>query len=201
VSSVENKIIDYVSKHKRGKILFPEDFSELGTSEAVRLALFRLEKKGFLIRLAHGIYLYPKVDDILGVLYPSLEEIAEAIARRDKARIIPTGVQALNKLGLSTQVPMNAVYLTDGAPRDIKVGRSSIKFKRTTPKNLAVKGKISGLVIQALRAMGKDNVTPSIIKKVNDILAKEKPDKLAYDAPLAPAWIRKIMLDAVKQYT
>lgn len=197
--SVENKIVKYVSTCKKGEIILPEDLSKLGTSEAVRLALFRLERKDFLVRLAHGIYLYPEVDDILGVLYPSLEEVAEAIARRDKARIIPTGVQSLNKLGLSTQIPMNVVYLTDGASRDIKVGKSSIKFKRTTPKNLAVKGKISGLVIQALRAIGKENITPSVVKKISNLLAKEKPDKLAYDAQLAPAWIRKIMLDTVKQ--
>jgi len=196
--SVETKIINYTSKLGRGNIFFPEDFAELGTSEAVRLALFRLENKDFLIRLAHGIYLYPKKDNILGVIYPSLDDIAKAIARRDRARIVPTGVQALSKLGLSTQIPMKVVYLTDGAARDIKVGKRSIKFKRTTPKNLAVKGEISGLVIQALREIGKDNITSYQQKKILDLLQKEDRDKLLHDARLAPAWIKKIMLDAHK---
>ena len=134
-SSIESQIVGTLaSQEEKGTIIFPENFADLGSEDAVRQALHRLSKNDILIRLAHGIYLYPKIDDILGVLYPSLEEVAEAIAHRDKARIIPTGVQALNKLGLSTQIPMKAVYLTDGAPRDIKVGKSSIKFKRTTPK-------------------------------------------------------------------
>lgn len=197
--SVEDKIVNYVSKRGRGGIFFPEDFAELGTNEAIRLALFRLENKEFLIRLAHGIYLYPKKDDILGIIYPSLDEIASAIARRDRARIIPTGVQALNKLGLSTQVPMKVVYLTDGAARDIKVGKRSIKFKRTTPKNLAVKGEINGLVIQALREIGKDNITSYQQKKIHELLQKEDRDNLLHDARLAPAWIKKIILEVHKQ--
>ena len=117
--SVEKTVDKTISNHKRGKIFFPSNFSEFGSSSAVRQALNRLEDKGRLVRLAKGIYLYPKKHKILGVLQPSIEEIALAISKRDKARIIPTGINALNKLGLSTQVPMNMVYLTDGTPRTI----------------------------------------------------------------------------------
>lgn len=197
--SVENRIINHLTKYGRGEIYFPEDFSDYGTSEAVRLALFRLENKEFLIRLAQGIYLFPKKDDVLGIIHPSLDEIAKAIAKRDRARIIPTGIQALNKLGLSTQVPMKAVYLTDGAARDIRVGKNNIKFKRTTPKNLAVKGEISGLVVQAMRAIGKGNITPSELRRIHELLAKEDQNKLTHDAKLAPSWIRQIMLNTKKQ--
>lgn len=193
--SIEKRIIKNLTTRSKGKIFFPENFADFGSEDAVRQALHRLDKNGFLIRLAHGIYLYPRKDNILGILYPSLDKIAQAIAKRDMARIIPTGVQALNKLGLSTQVPMKAVYLTDGAPRDIKVGKSSIKFKRTTPKNLAAKGEISGLVIQALREIGEGNITSSQQKKIYELLQKEDRNNLLHDARLAPAWIRKIMLD------
>lgn len=194
--TVTKKIISSFSKKDLGRIFFPEDFSELGTDDAVRQALHRLDQNDILVRIAQGIYLYPKRDDMLGILYPTLDEVAQAIARRDKARIIPTGVQALNRLGLSTQVPMKVVYLTDGAPRDIQVGKNSIKFKRTTPKNLSVKGEISSLVIQALRELGQDGATGKQIEKILDLIVKEKPEHLKHDVRLAPAWIRKIMLQS-----
>jgi hypothetical protein len=196
--SVQNQIENRISSQKRGTIFFPSDFSALANVESVKKTLLRLEKRNFLVRLAHGIYLYPKRDKTLGMLYPSVDEIAQVIAKRDKARIIPTGVQALNKLGLSAQVPMKVVYLTDGSPRSIQVGRRSIKFKKTTPKNLSVKGEISGLVIQALREIGKDNATIEQINKITDLLKKENPKLAKYDALLAPAWIREIMLNPIK---
>lgn len=150
-----------------------------------------------MVRLAQGIYLYPKKDKDLGILYPSIEEIAKAIAKRDKARIIPTGVQALNKLGLSTQVPLKAVYLTDGAPRSIRVGKRTIVFKKTTPKNLSAKGEISKLVIQALRQIGKENVTNEQLAKIFSILQKEKPENITHDARVATVWISKILMLAL----
>lgn len=196
--SVQNKIENRITTQKRGTIFFPSDFSALANVESVKKALLRLEKKNLLVRLAHGIYLYPKRDKILGMLYPSVDEIAQVIAKRDKARIIPTGVQALNKLGLSAQVPMKVVYLTDGSPRSIQVGMRSIKFKKTTPKNLSAKGEISGLIIQALREIGKDEVTTGQLNKIHELLKKERPKLIEHDVLLASAWIRKIMLDAIK---
>jgi hypothetical protein len=196
--SVEDQILKKIRDNKRGKIYFPASFSKIGGSNAIHQALGRLEEKEYIIRLANGIYLYPKVDKELGVLYPPIDEIAIAIAKRDKARIIPTGVKALNKLGLSTQVPMKVVYLTDGAQRSIKIGNQTIKFKKVTPKNLAARGEISGLVIQALREIGNTKVNPEQKMRIIDLLQKENPDHVKYDARLAPAWISEIMLTAIK---
>jgi len=195
--SIEDQILNKLLGNKRGKIFFPASFLKIGNPDAIHQALGRLEKKKILLRLAKGIYLYPKVDNELGVLYPPIDEIALAIAKRDKARIIPTGVQALNKLGLSTQVPMKVVYLTDGAQRSIRIGNQTIKFKKVTPKNLATKGEISGLVIQALREIGYDKATDEQIKFINSLLQKEKTENVKYDAMLAPAWISKIMLSSI----
>lgn len=193
MQSTEEQILNKINDYKRGKIFFPEDFSKFGSSEAVRQALVRLEEEDELIRLAHGIYLYPKTDPQLGVLKPSIEKIAEAIAKRDKASITPAGALAMNKLGLSTQVPLNAVYLTDGSPRSIQIGNRKIKFKRTVPKNLKAKGEISSLVIQALKEIGKENVTEQQKEKITELLKKEKPEHLKHDIKLAPVWIREIM--------
>ena len=191
--SVQTRIENEIKSMKRGSILFPSNFDDLGNVEVVKKSLLRLENKKFLVRLAHGIYLYPKQDKLLGILYPTIQEIALAIAERDKARIIPTGTTALNKLGLSTQIPMNIVFLTDGAPRGIVVGKRTVKFKRTSPKNLAVKGKITSLVIQALKEIGKDNVTAVQLEKIKIHLEKEKQEIIKNDAKLAPVWISKIM--------
>ena len=195
---VENKVAETLTKLQKGSILFVDDFLDFGNSESIKKALFRLKEKGLLIRVAHGIYLYPKKDKDLGVLYPSAEEIAIAIAKRDKARIIPTGVQALNKLGLSTQIPLKVVFLTDGAARSIKIGKRTITFKKTSPKNLLAKGEISGLAIQALKSIGQDKIEDDVLIKLLAILKKEKKENILHDAKLAPAWINKILMRAVK---
>ena len=194
---VENRIAETLKNYPKGSVLFVDDFLDYGNPESVKKALLRLNEKEFLVRMAHGIYLYPKVDKELGVLFPSTEEIAKAIARRDKARIIPTGVQALNKLGLSTQVPMKVVYLTDGAARTIKVGKRTITFKKTSPKNLSLKGEISGLAIQALKTIGQKKLDEKTIEKIQVILKNEKKENIIYDAKLSPAWINKILMQAI----
>ena len=187
--SVENKVKKAITNYKTGKIFFPSNFYKFGTSTAVRQALNRLEDDKFLLRLAHGIYLYPKKHPKFGILYPSIEEIAIAIAKRDKARIIPTGIHALNKLGLSTQVPMNVVYLTDGSSRSIKVNNGSIKFKKASPKLLSVKSDKIILIIQALKELKQENIDLKVKARIKDILSTISEDVIAHDIKLAPQWI------------
>lgn len=194
---VEHNIAEVLKSFQKGNVLFVDDFLDYGNHESVKKALLRLKEKGILVRLAHGIYLYPKIDKELGVLFPSTEDIAKAIARRDKARIVLTGIQALNKLGLSTQVPMKVVYLTDGAARGIKVGKRTITFKRTSPKNLLAHGEISSLVIQALKTIGKDKLNDESISKIYSILKNEKKENILNDAKLAPAWINRILMQTI----
>lgn len=195
---VTNTVIEELKKLQKGSILFVDDFLDFGNPESVKKALFRIEQKGLLIRLAHGIYLYPKTDKTLGVLSPSAEEMAMAIAKRDKARIIPTGVQALNKLGLSTQIPLKVVFLTDGAARSIKIGKRTITFKKTSPKSLLAKGEISGLAIQALKSIGEHKIEKEILTRLLNMLKKEKKENIVHDAKLAPAWINKILMSTAK---
>jgi len=192
--STHSKILEAIEGSRKGSLLFPSDFVEIGNADAIRATFSRLAKDGTLRRLAQGIYLYPKEDALLGTLQPSLEDIAEAIAKRDKVRIMPTGSSALNKLGLSTQVPMKMVYLTDGKPKKIKIGKSLLTFKPAAPKKLAMKGKISSLVIQALEELGhkviKDEKT---ISRITELLQKEDKKIIKQDAKLAPAWIARLI--------
>ena len=196
--SIDDKILVKMSKAGRGSLFFSEDFIAFGTSKAVAKTLERMVKKGEIIRVAQGIYTLQEIDPILGPIIPSTEAIAEAIRRRDKARIIPTGALALNAFGLSTQIPMNVVYLTDGAARTITVGKRKIVFKKTAPKNLAAIGEISGLAIQALKAIGKEKITEDDIMKILSHLKKEDTYRLEHDIRLAPEWIRIIMRKALK---
>ena len=165
MESIEKKIIRSVLKCGRGTIVFPANFIRIGESRSVLKALERLVTKGMLIRLARGIYCYPKEDKGLGlgIVYPSYEEIAQSIAQRDKARIAPTGAYAMNMLGFTTQVPMNLVFLTNGSPRSIQLFNGhKITFSHTTPKKLAFQNKVAQLITASLQEIGKENFTESI---------------------------------------
>lgn len=196
ISQIENKI----NRHKRGKIFFLADFAGLGTPDAIKKSLQRLTNSGLLVRLANGIYWFPKKGkELYGVQIsgkPTLDEIAKAIAKRDKARIVPTGLHALNLLNLSTQVPANVVYLTDGTARKINIGEGKgILFKHTSEvKRLAYKSEYLMLIVSALREIGENNITDeqlAIIKNHFANITKQEFDK---DIKLIPVWIRKILL-------
>ncbi len=195
--NIEKQVLASMKKAGKAKLFFPENFSSLASTAAIRKALQRLTENNEVVRIAQGIYTIPEIDLEIGPVNPGIEAIAMAIAKRDKATIVPTGVYALNRLGLSTQVPLNIVYLTDGAARKVKIGKQSIKFKKTTPKNLLAKGPISSLVIQALRAIGKDKVSKPELDKIYLLLKKEKPQHLQHDMKLAPVWIADILKKAL----
>jgi hypothetical protein len=197
VNSTDDHIVKRIRNFRKQRLFFTDDFVDIANYKAVSKALERLTVKGTVIRVAKGIYARHKVDPLLGDILPTTEQIAEAIAKRDHARIVPTGAYALNALGLSTQVPMNVVYLTDGTARKIKFGKQSIQFKKTNPKNLAAKGKISSLVIQALKAIGNNKMKEDDHLKIMKILKEEKAEHLNHDIKLAPEWIRRIMKEAL----
>ncbi|NDP28839.1 MAG: hypothetical protein GZ087_15675 [Flavobacterium sp.] len=195
--SIEKQIEKSIKSKPKGALVLPDDYLSYGSSDAVRKALDRLQDKQVIVRVAQGIYVRPKISKLIGVLTPSAEEVAAAIAKRDRIKTLPTGSYALNALGLSTQVPMNIVLLTDGSPREIRVGKRKIKFKKTTPKNLLAKGKISRLVIQALKEIGNGKVTTEEENKIVELLKKEDENDLKHDIKLAPVWVQKIMQKAL----
>ena len=195
MQSIHNQIITIIKKKRKGNIIFANDFKEFGSGDAIRQVLSRLCKEDFIVRLSTGIYLYPKISKQIGVVFPSIEEIAKAIAKKEKARLIPTGIYALNRLGLSTQVPMKVVFLTDGAPRIVKIGeKATVKFKKTVAKNLSFKGEISALVVFALKEIGKGNASNSELQRIKEALVYEKQENIRHDAALAPEWISEIMI-------
>jgi DNA-binding transcriptional regulator YhcF (GntR family) len=195
--SVIATISKKIKSGRRGRLLFPSDFSNIAKQETVRKALKRLEDAGLLLKVAHGIYIYPEKSNLFGYVKPSYELIAKEIAKRDKARIIPSGAYALNALGLSTQIPMRVVYLTDGTPREVKLGKRGIRFKSAHPKYFQMRNKVNQLVVQALRHLGQDQVDESDLVRISDVLHKQPVEEVKRDAKFAPEWIRRIMLDAI----
>lgn len=194
--SIESKILNKIKKRGRGSVLFAADFVSYGEKKSVNKTLERMTNDGTILRVARGVYYYPKIDKVLGlgVLYPTLEDIAEGIAKRDKARIAPTGAYALNRLGFSTQIPMNVVYLTDGFNRKIKLfNGANIQFVRTAPKNFAFHSQLAMLLTFAYKDLGKDNITPEIMNRTKELLAKEQNQTVKQDYNLMPAWVSSII--------
>lgn len=191
--SIESQILARIRGTGRGSVFVPGDFLDLGNRQGVDFALHRLVKQGVLRRLARGLYDYPKSHPQLGILSPSVDAIAEALAGRDRLRIQPSGAYAANLLHLSEQVPAKAVFLTDGPSRRLKIGPREIILKRTTPRAMAAAGRMSGLVIQGLKYLGQPHVTMERIAPLRKLLSEKDRKQLKQDMPLAPAWMRPFL--------
>lgn len=186
-------ITSRVKRSPRGTIFFTDSFPTVDEKYAANV-LSSLVNAGLLVRIAQGIYAKP-TPTRFGPLLPSDQEIIKAIARRDKARILPTGVTVLNWLHYSTQVPMNMEFLTTGTARIIKLGDRTIKLRKSAPRNFAYRGEFMPMLVLALRAIGKENMTDEHIGITRQWL-KEKPEEKTWreDINLAPAWIKKMVI-------
>ena len=190
--SIDNKVVSRIYGKKRGWVFTPNSFLDLGSRTAVAKALGRLAGIGTIRRLARGLYDYPQKHLTLGDLPANYERIAQALAVRHSLKIQPSGAYAANLLGLTEQVPARIVFLTDGPNRTVQINKQQIVLKRTTPKNMATAGRISGLVIQALRYLGQDHVGADIVGMLKKRLSRDDKCQLMNDIRYAPAWIGNI---------
>lgn len=197
--SIDSSILKSIRGRGRGSVFVPADFLELGSREVVDVVLHRLCKNNTIRRLARGVYDYPKQHGTLGLLRPSTDSVARAMAGRDRTRLQPAGAYAANILGLSEQVPAKAVFLTDGASRKVKIGKQTIELRRTTLKNMATAGRLSGLLIQALRELGKEHVTPERLEHLKRTIPLRDRRALLKDIRLAPAWMHPIFRELAEQ--
>lgn len=197
VNSTYKAMNDIVEQSKNGTIFIPDDFAFLGTPDAVRSGLSRMCRNEKLARFAKGVYYKPLYDKWDGSLRePSLDDVAQKIAQRDNARIIPTGTYALNKIGLSTQVPANIVYITDGSTRQLKFGKGrSITFRHSNDlANFAYQSHLMQLVVLAMREIGDKFITEGQVEVIKEILAnKVAPQYYNHDIVLAPTWVRSLL--------
>lgn len=190
--SIDSNVVRRIYGRHRGWVFTKTHFLDLGSRPAVAKALERLAATGTIRRLARGLYDYPQKHPALGDLPANYQHIAQALAGRDNLRIQPSGAYAANLLGITNQVPARIIFLTDGSNRNVQVKNQKIVLKRTTPKNMATAGHLSGVVIQALRHLGKNNVTDKTIAILKKRLTKADKRQLISDLRYAPAWIGMI---------
>lgn len=191
--SVEKKITSRIYGRGRGCVVTPNDFLDLGSRQAVDLALHRLMASSTIKRLSRGLYYFPKTHSVLGELYPTVEAVTRAIIARDHVKLQPFGAYAANLLGLSEQVPAKVVFLTDGSARKVKLGKLVIELRPSTSRQMATAGRTSGLVMSALRYLGKQHITEERIAQLRKVLSLEDRKRLIRDLPYAPAWMHRAL--------
>lgn len=190
--TIEQRIRAKITYAKFGEVFFVSSFPEFDVEYVTKL-LPQYEREGLIVRISKGIYVKARKTKF-GFVYPSAYELVKEIAKRDKAEVIPTGDTAANKLGFTTQIPMNTCFLTSGTPRKLKLGVRMVTLKHGVPKNFAYYGKLMPELVQALRSIGEKNITDEVEKKVAKLLSEmPETDTIEHDLLLAPVWIRQII--------
>jgi hypothetical protein len=197
--AIEAQIVAAIHSRGRGSVFVPADFLDIGSRRAVDVTLHRLTRQGAIRRLARGVYDFPKEHRILGPLTPSAEAVARALAGRDRTRLQQAGAYAANTLGLTEQVPAKMVFLTDGPAKMVKIGSMTIQLRRTTPKNMEAAGRLSGLLIQALRELGQEHITLERREHLKRTIPLEKRKELLKDLRLAPTWMQPIFRELAEE--
>lgn len=189
-----NQIEERIRNSQKGTIFLTSDFIDLASSDAANKALLRLEEAGLIRRILFGIYEYPEYNEFLNeYVEPSADRVAHALARKFGWTIIPCGDTALNLLGLSTQVPSVWLYVSDGTYKEYTYGNTTIKFKRTTNKEISKLSYKTALVIQAIKALGKENITNEIISKIAQVTTEKEKAQMFAEAKYATSWIYDII--------
>ena len=196
LSTISKQLAQRIARQTRiepGRVFTPFDFLDIGSPHSVGMAFLRLVRGGRLRHLARGLYDVPRSHPLLGELLPTAEAIAQALARRDGAKIQPMEAMAANLLGLSEQVPVKAVFLTDGPGHLVKVGALTVQLKQRGLRQVGSAAAMSSLVFAALRSLGKDHVTKARVAHLRDTLDLKDRKRLLKDLPLAPAWMHPFL--------
>lgn len=190
---VKNRIIE----HGPGWCFTTVHFSDLGSDVSIRKALSQLQKQNIIRRLAQGVYDYPKIHHLLGTIPPDLNEVAKAIAEKNGVQIQPAGAHAANLVGLSVQVPGRVIFLTEGPSRKVKIGNQEVIFKKTTKKIMSSADTREGLLIQALKNLGKDHIDQVARAQVSKFLKESNENEVRQNMKFAPAWIRALVFEVM----
>ena len=196
-NSIVNNIKQMIISKGRAKFWFVDDFVAIGNNDSVRKALQQLIKEQMLLRICHGVYYYPKIDRELGlgVLMPSKESTALAVAKHAGQKIAPTGAFALNALGLTTQMQIVVAFLTNGRARQIDLGNGRyIKFFHSSSQRLfEYKSYRMILIIQAMTELGENGMTDDVLSKLKEQLLLVSERDFIHDVKLAPIWAQTIL--------
>ena len=196
--SIEAMVKNRIIKHGRGWCFTAMHFLDLGSSTSIRKALSQLQKLNIIRRLAQGVYEYPKMHVLLGTIPPDLNEVAKAIAEKNGVQIQPSGAHAANLVGFSVQVPNRMIFLTEGPSRKVKIGNQEIIFKKTTKKIMSSAGTREGLLIQALKNLGKEHIDQIVRSQTAKFLKDSSEKEVRRNMKFAPAWIRTLVFEILE---
>ena len=197
--SVDSQILTRIKNHRRGWVFTPTEFLDLGSRNAVASTLKRMKAANTIRQLSRGLYDYPRLDNKQSPLSPTTDSIAKTLKGKDDSRLQPSGAHAANILGLSAQVPIRTVYLTDGRARKVLIGKRQIILKHTSSRQMATACRISGTVIQALRWLGQSNMDKNVITILKRRLSKRDKQQLFEDIRYAPTWATEIIRQVAKK--
>lgn len=197
--STDTRIMSRIQDRGNGWVFTPKHFTDLGSVNAIASALKRFKAAGTIRQLSRGIYDYPIKDSILGTISPSAENIAQSLVVRNAVRLQPSGAYAANILGLSEQVPVKVIFLTDGPKRHVRIGQREIILQHTTPRNIAAAGSKSGTFIQALRYLGKEHVDEKVLSILKRQIKPEDHRQILKNLQYAPSWVADILRSLIKQ--
>ena len=188
--STEQKLLYKIRGKGRGWAFSQKDFAQLASRHATDTALHRLLAKGDIRRIIRGIYDHPRHSDLLNALVsPDIDQVARALARKFGWRIQPSGAAAQNILGLSTQVPAAYIYLSDGPNRSYEINRTALTFKHTALKEAGFRYQESSLIVQAIKSIGPEHITPQIIAKIRKWLDPKLYDRILADTSTVTGWV------------
>src|SRR5437879_11826063 len=190
MQTMRNQILRRIEHFEYGNAFSAKDFLDIASRTTSDVALHSLTHEGRIRRISRGLYDRPRFNAALGgQLSPDIDEAAQAIARRQRWKIVPEGAWAANLLGLSTQVPSKIIYLTDGPNNEVQIGRRSVQFQHARTKAMAgLEGKFA-LVVQALRHLGKENVGTREIETLRTKLSPQEKRRLLRDTRFGVDWI------------
>lgn len=196
MKNISESIFYFISGHGRGWAFSSSDLSSRFERQQIDNALSDLAKEDKIRRIARGLYDYPRYSDFLQkTLSPDIDQVAYAYARKFSWRIEICGDSALNLLGLSTQIPANYLYLSDGPSKSYNIMGVVLKFKKSTLKDIGFKHRESTLIVQALKALGKDHLSEDVYSKIRDKIEAKHYNKILRDTKGSTGWI----YEAIKQ--
>ena len=189
-SNYLNEIRQKIIESEKGTVFVASDFADISDNMKVGVCLSRLENEKLLRRIMRGVYDKPEYNSFLQeYLEPAPDKVANAIARNYGWTIVPCGDTALNLLGLSTQVPAIWLYVSDGPYKEYSFNNTSIKFKHTANKEISKLSYKTSLVIQVLKALGKENVDNNVIVKLAKALTDDEKKNMLNEAKSTTSWI------------
>ena len=189
-----NQIRGNIERAEAGSVFVSTDFTDITDKKTVNMGLIRLADEGLIKKILFGVYYKPEFSELLcETVAPSPNKVAHALARNFGWTIVPCGDTALNLLGLSTQVPSQWVYVSDGAYKEYTFDNTTIKFKRTTNKEISKVSYKTALTIQALKALGKENITDQVISRLKKILTDEEKEKMLAESKSATSWVLELI--------